>query len=391
MGIDVTERHEMFTRMALADRMLSVGTLAAGVAHEINNPLAYLATNLEILAGELTNIHPSRRSKLTETTLQTLVSDARDGAARVSAIVRDLRALSRPDDATHGPVDIVAVVGSSLKMVHNEIRHRARITQSFAPELPLIEGEASRLGQVFINLLLNAAQAIPEGHVAQNEIAIRAATTADGEHVRVEISDTGCGIAANIVPRIFDPFFTTKAPGAGTGLGLSISHQIVTSMAGEISVQSTPGRGSTFAVTLPVAASQRLHGDAQPSPAPIASSRILLIDDEPAVGRSLSMLLAPETEVVAVSRAEDALALLASGERFQVILCDLMMPEISGIELHAQLMRVAPDCAEHIVFMTGGAFTPQAREFLTKLGRPHLEKPFSEAQLRRVIDSVMVH
>ena len=134
-----------------------------------------------------------------------------------------------------------------------------------------------------------------------------------------------------------------------------------------------------------------MHGDAEPAPARTASSRILLIDDEPAVGRSLTMLLAPETEVVAVSRAEDALALLASGERFQVILCDLMMPEISGIELHAQLMRVAPECAEHIVFMTGGAFTPQAREFLTKLGRPHLEKPFSEAQLRRVIDSVIVH
>jgi len=385
MGHDVTERDQMFTRMALADRMLSIGTLAAGVAHEINNPLAYVATNLEILAAELPNIQPSRHSRLSDVTLHSLVTDARDGVARVSAIVRDLRSLSRPDDGQpHGPVDVVATLASSLKMVHNEIRHRARIVQSYADELPLVDADASRLGQVFINLLLNAAQAIPEGHADRNEIALRAFPLPGARHIRVEVADTGSGIPQSIIRRIFDPFFTTRGPGGGTGLGLSISHQIVGSLGGELTVESEPGKGSTFRVTLPVGATQIA---APPEARPVRNpKRILLVDDEPAVGRSLATLLAPETEVIAVLRAEDALARLTGGERFDVIVCDLMMPEITGIELYERLARVAPDCTGRIIFMTGGAFTPQAREFLAKLDRPHLEKPFSEAQLRRALD-----
>jgi PAS domain S-box-containing protein len=386
MGVDATERRETFARMALADRMLSVGTLAAGVAHEINNPLAYIATNLEVLAADLPNVQPTRHSRLTQSTLHALVTDARDGVARVSAIVRDLRALSRPDHEDNGPVDVVAVLASSIKIVHNEIRHRARVFKSYGERLPFVEGEPSRLGQVFLNLLLNAAQAIPEGHADRNEIRVTA--TADARRVRVEVTDTGSGIPATIIRRIFDPFFTTKAPGAGTGLGLAISHQIVSSMGGDITVTSKLGEGSTFTVSLPIAVTQR-------APAPVAvpqvskaTSRILLIDDEPAVGRALGMLLAPETEVVAVHRAEDALARLAGGERYDAIVCDLMMPEISGIELYDRLAGVAPECRSQVIFMTGGAFTPQAREFLAKLEQPHLEKPFSESQLRRAIESV---
>jgi two-component system cell cycle sensor histidine kinase/response regulator CckA len=386
MGVDATERQEMFARMALADRMLSVGTLAAGVAHEINNPLAYIATNLEVLAAELPNVQPTRRSRLTDSTLQALVTDARDGVARVSAIVRDLRALSRPDHEDDGPVDVLAVLGSSIKIVHNEIRHRARVVQGWDERLPFVDGNPSRLGQVFLNLLLNAAQAIPEGHADRNEIRVRA--YADAKRVRIEITDTGCGIPASVIRRIFDPFFTTKAPGQGTGLGLAISHQIVSSMGGDITVTSRVGEGSTFSVSLPIAATQRAPAPAAPEPVSKATSRILLIDDEPAVGRALGMLLAPETEVVAVHRAEDALARLASGERYDAIVCDLMMPEISGIELYDRLERVAPECRHQVIFMTGGAFTPQAREFLAKLEQPHLEKPFSESQLRRAIESV---
>src|SRR5262249_22342696 len=136
------------------------------------------------------------------------------------------------------------------------------------------------------------------------------------------------------------------------------------------------------------AATQHVPTQASAPPTRKVTSRILLIDDEPAVGRSLGMLLAPETEVIAEVRADDALARLAGGERFDAIVCDLMMPEISGIELYDRLANVAPDCRGQIIFMTGGAFTPQAREFLAKLERPHLEKPFSEAQFRRAIESV---
>ncbi|MDB5217355.1 MAG: sensory box histidine kinase/response regulator [Myxococcaceae bacterium] len=393
---DVTERREMFARIAVADRMLSVGTLAAGVAHEINNPLAYVMANLAILARELPALiavsAPSDRGGSTVFDVGTVLNDAQEGAARVSGIVRDLRALSRADDETRGPVDVVAVLLSSLKMAQNEIRHRANVVRDLGEALPAVHANASRLGQVFINLLVNAAQSIPDGRTDANEIRVRARASADGALVIVEIEDTGVGIPPSIKERIFDPFFTTKPVGVGTGLGLSICHQIVSSVGGEIAVTSEPGRGSRFRVSFPASASAvtspgdetnggaRVHGP---------SARVLMIDDEPALGRSTQLLLAPQYDVVPVTRARRALERLAGGEHFDAILCDLMMPEMSGIEFHEQLARTAPEYLTRVVFMTGGAFTDQARQFLESVGRPHIDKPFSEATLRRVLDDVV--
>jgi signal transduction histidine kinase/CheY-like chemotaxis protein len=389
IGHDVSERETMFARMALADRMVTVGTLAAGVAHEINNPLAYITSSLELLAAELPKLRPAPGSRLDDNRLRQLVSDAREGVSRVTTIVRDLRALSRPEDERRGPVDVTVVLAASAKMAHNELRHHARVVEAYAADLPLVTADASRLGQVFLNLLLNAAQAIPEGHAEQNAITIRAGLAPGGEQLRIDIVDTGTGIPPAIIGRIFDPFFTTKAPGIGTGLGLSISHQIIRSMGGDITVDSLAGRGSTFTVTLPVASRPRAVAVPE-SPVPLPRARrILLIDDEAAVGRALEPLLAPETEVVFEQRAGDALARLARGEWFDAIVCDLMMPEINGIELYAHLADVAPDCRNRIIFMTGGAFTPDARAFLDQLDRPHLAKPFSELELRHAIDGIL--
>ena len=385
---DVTERHAVFTRMALADRMLSVGTLAAGVAHEINNPLAYISSNLEVLAGDLPHLQIGEGSRLDPATLRELVSDALEGVSRVSTIVGSLRSLARPDRETRGPVDVLAVLATSIKMANNELRHHARLVHEHEANLPLVEAEASRLGQVFLNLLLNAAQAIPEGHAGSNEVRVRAARSEDGRHVRVAIRDTGAGIAPGDLGRIFDPFFTTKAPGSGLGLGLSISHQLVHAMGGEIAVESTVGRGSTFTVILPVASGGAASSGRDRAPEQ-SGIRVLLVDDEVGIGRAVTLLLAPETEVVAVTRAEDALAKLAGGEDFDVILCDLMMPDITGIELYERIARATPAMAERILFMTGGAFTEPSRAFLDRLGRPHLAKPFSEAQLRRAIERVI--
>jgi PAS domain S-box-containing protein len=390
---DVTERREMFARIAVADRMLSVGTLAAGVAHEINNPLAYVMANLAILARELpaliavsTNADHGGTSVLD---VEAVLNDAQEGAARVSGIVRDLRALSRGDDETRGPIDVIAVLLSSLKMAHSEIRHRANVVRELTEGLPAVDANASRLGQVFLNLLVNAAQSIPEGRTDANEIRVRARASADRAQVIVEIEDTGAGIPASVRGRIFDPFFTTKPIGVGTGLGLSICHQIVSSVGGEITVTSEPGRGSCFRVTLPAS-----EATATQAAAPVRlrtqgpSSRVLMVDDEPALGRSTQLLLAPQYDVVPVMRARGALDRIVAGEHFDVILCDLMMPEMSGIEFHEQLSRTAPEYLARLVFMTGGAFTEQARQFLESVGRPHLEKPFSEAALRRAIESV---
>jgi len=360
---EVTERRELFARVATADRLVSMGTLAAGVAHEINNPLSYLISNLEILA---------------RTVGGPLVADAREAADRVSAIVRELRELTQPAGDELVPVDVVKTLASSIKMANNELRHRARLIETYAPNLPCVDASPSRLGQVFLNMLVNAAHAIVEG--SNGEVRVRA--TSEAGRVFIEIEDTGVGIPEDIVGRVFDPFFTTKPHGVGIGLGLAISHQIVRSLGGEIAVTSAVGKGTTFRISLRASTATRV-AEAETEPPLVARSlRVLLIDDEEAVGRAVAALLAPEHEVIPVTRARAALELVAT-ERFDAIVCDLMMPELNGMELYEQLPAHYRD---RLVFMTGGAFTPQARAFLA--GREYLDKPFTEEQLRRAIDRV---
>jgi two-component system cell cycle sensor histidine kinase/response regulator CckA len=393
---DVTERRRMLARVATADRMLSIGTLAAGVAHEINTPLAYVISNLALLANELPAVlstmasDESKRARLSAQDIEVILRDAQEGAARVSGIVRHLRVLSRADDEAHGSVDAVAVLRSSIKMAENEIRHRARVVLELDRRLPRVHANESRLGQVFLNLLVNAAQAIPVGHVEENEISVRARASAGGNHVTIEVEDTGAGIAPSVIGRIFDPFFTTKAVGDGTGLGLAICQQIVKSAGGEISVTSELGKGACFRVTLAAALHDEPAADSSAPPPRLQSTpaRVLMVDDEPALGRSTRLLLAPEHEVVNVTRARDALERLARGERFDVILCDLMMPEMSGIEFHRQLARTTPEYVGRVVFVTGGAFTEEARAFLAELACPCVEKPFTENALRGAIEKI---
>jgi PAS domain S-box-containing protein len=386
IGRDVTERRELFARMALADRLLSVGTLAAGVAHEINNPLAYVSSNLELLFRELPLLLAGAPSQIDRAEVEQLLADAREGAERVGAIVRDLRALSRGGEGG-GSVDIATVLASCMKIAHNEIRHRARVVSTIDDGLPAVVGTDSRLGQVFLNLLVNAAQAIPEGRVEANEIRVRAFAAPDTGQVVVEIEDTGVGIPTSVIGRIFDPFFTTKPVGVGVGLGLAISHEIVRVLGGTIRVDSTVDRGSTFRVALPIATAQATVSPAQADRGPVSVARVLVIDDEQAVGRSIAMLLAPEYDVTCATRAKDALARLGAGERYDAIVCDVMMPEMTGIDFYEQLGAIAPEEQRRIVFLTGGAFTPQARDFLAAADRPHLDKPFSERDLRRAIEA----
>jgi CheY-like chemotaxis protein len=251
--------------------------------------------------------------------------------------------------------------------------------------LPLVDANASRLGQVFLNLLVNAAHAIPEGRGDSATIRVRA--YAEAGNVIVEVADTGVGIPSHVIGRIFDPFFTTKPIGQGTGLGLPISHEIVRALGGSIDVESTPGSGTTFRVVLP--ASQRTPSTPERPVVEAVSSRrarVLVVDDEAAVGRSIQALLAPELDVTHVTRGREALAKIAAGERYDAVLCDMMMPEMSGIELFLELQRADPALAHHVVFLTGGAFTDQTRDFLASAEHPPLEKPFTESQLRAAIE-----
>ena len=382
VGNDVTERRELFARIALADRLLSVGTLAAGVAHEINNPLAYVSSNLELALRDLPLVLEGKPAPLSHAELLELLADAQEGASRVAAIVRELRALSRSTDEL-GSTDVAAVLASCLKIAHNELRHRARVIADIPATLPPALGAASRVGQVFLNLLVNAAQAFPPGDMAGNEVRVRA--WSDDHRVLVEISDTGVGIAPNLLDRIFDPFFTTKPVGLGTGLGLSISHEIVRALGGSITVASEVGKGSTFRVAIPIATVPAPAPEPPPPARVEGSARVLVIDDEPAVGRAIALLLDPDYEVTVLTRARDGLARLAAGERYDAIVCDVMMPDMTGIDFYDQL---SPETRRAVLLLTGGAFTPQARAFLDASTVPRLAKPFTERELRRAIEAV---
>jgi signal transduction histidine kinase/CheY-like chemotaxis protein len=375
-GIDVlrgrAERAGLEAHLVEADRLAAVGTLAAGVAHEINNPLSYLLGGLEYLEREIAGLAPALPGRLDEA--QRVLGEMRAGGARIRHIVRDLKTFSRQDEA-RVTVDVRWVAESSIHMAAHEIRHRAQLARDFGP-VPPVHGSEARLGQVLLNLLVNAAHAISEGSPLTNEVRVTTRTDGSGRAV-VEVADTGSGIAPEHLKRIFEPFFTTKPHGVGTGLGLWISRNLVSALGGEIQVESTAGAGTVFRVVLPPApAHVRAPDPDLPAPRSALRGRVLVVDDDPLVANAIRRTLAPEHDVVVETSARTALARLAGGERYGAIVCDLMMPDMTGMELHAAVARVSPGDGARVVFVTGGAFTPEARQYLETVRNPRLEKPF---------------
>ncbi|MBF5046623.1 response regulator [Aggregicoccus sp. 17bor-14] len=390
---DITESRALESRLRLSDRLASVGTLAAGVAHEINNPLAYVLANQRYVAEELERLLqdpalPAAHALGLRELLDAL-HDAQEGAGRVQHIVQDLKTFGRSEEERSGPLDVRPLVESALSLCRNELRHRARLSKELEA-VPQVVGNAARLGQVFVNLLVNAAQAIQKGSVEENEVRVRTRTDARGWAV-VEVQDTGAGIAPQDLPSIFDPFFTTKPVGVGTGLGLSICHSIVRAAGGDIAVQSEVGVGTTFRVELPPAAPARpAQAPAAASPAPAAAAvqgaRVLIVDDEPLVARAVRRVLQGAHAVETATSAREALARLEAGERFDLLLCDVMMPEMSGQQLWEALGKSFPEQQAQVVFVTGGAFTPEARAFLERVPVRVLSKPLDPAALRELAE-----
>ncbi|HUB07203.1 MAG TPA: response regulator [Myxococcales bacterium] len=380
------ERNKMQEQLMISDRMASVGILAAGVAHEINNPLACVLANLDLAVRDFAETSRELPASPRLQDLHDELADAREAATRIRHIVRDLKLFSRAEEEGRRGLDVQRVLESALRMAWNEIRHRARLVKNYAPT-PLVEANESRLGQVFLNLIVNAAQSIPEGRAEANEIRV-ATGLGPGGRVMVEIGDTGSGMPPEILKRLFTPFFTTKPVGIGTGLGLSICHRIVAALGGEISVESTLGRGSMFRVFLP-AAPQGIESAEAPVPSlqPAARrARILVVDDEPLVGHAIRKTLAHDHEVLTLQRAQEALDRIRGGARYDVILCDLMMPEMTGMDLHAALVNTVRDQADKMIFLTGGAFTSRARAFLDAVANLRLEKPFDAVSLRAIVN-----
>jgi PAS domain S-box-containing protein len=390
---DISERKEFTARAMEMDRMIAVGTLAAGIGHEINTPLAYVIENLDFALQELAREESAVRSNevglARRSELHRALQDARQGVGRVREIVRDLRSFSSTQAEDKLTFALAPILVSSIQMAQNEIRHRARLVRDFR-DVPMLAGHPSRLGQVFVNLLVNAAHAIPVGSVGEHTITVR--TSCEGKEVKIEVSDTGIGIEPDKLARVFDPFFTTKPVGQGTGLGLFVCKRIVGEHGGRIEVQSRPGQGSTFSVILPAAADipKQPAPEARPVPAPCRRARVLVVDDEPRVARSLARALRREHDVSTLTSAREALTRLTESDSFDAVLCDVMMPEMNGVDLHRELERRRPELARRVLFFTGGAFTPATERFVRRMGDRCLEKPFDVAEIRRKLAKLTI-
>jgi nitrogen-specific signal transduction histidine kinase/CheY-like chemotaxis protein len=379
--IAVRNRDDSWTREQAVRGVKQQELLARIAEHSSASQVRKLA--VEHLEGQTLLVHLAKNAS-SDVRAEAVVRIA-DQTERVRIIIRDLKSFSRADTGDDVPVDIQRVLDSAINMAWNEIRHRAQL-QKRCDHVALVRGNEARLGQVFLNLLVNAAQAIPVGHASDNHILVGVRQHQD--RVIVEISDTGAGIASDVLPRIFDPFFTTKPVGVGTGLGLSICHNIVAAVGGEISVESNPGAGSMFRVSLPIARVLSLRPRTQPSlpVQPVGRRlRIMLVDDEPSVVRALQRALREHDLVVAFSGSE-ALDVLDSGQTFDIVFCDLMMAQLSGMELFETVRRRYPGIQDRFVFMTGGAFTQQAKDFLGGVTNPVVEKPFDIRALRSLVN-----
>jgi PAS domain S-box-containing protein len=385
IGREVTEQVQARAQLMVSDRMASVGSLAAGVAHEINNPLAAVFANLEfavrdteLLASEL---GPSPRL----TALQESLREGLDASERVCQIVRDLKIFSRAEEDRRGPVDTRRVLESTLRMAWNEIRHRACLVKAYG-DVPCVDANEARLGQVFLNLVVNAAQALPEGHADTNEIKVTTSVDSSGRVV-VEVRDTGPGIPADTLKNLFTPFFTTKPAGVGTGLGLVICQRILAGIGGAITVESQVGVGTAFKVFLAPARGDAVEVVAVGLAAPaVRRGRVLLIDDDHMIGSAIRRMLGREHDVEVLASAQEALGCIRAGQRFDVVLCDVMMPVMTGMDFYDKLVESAGEQAERVVFLTAGAFTARAREFLERVPNGHLEKPFELQDLRALVN-----
>jgi CheY-like chemotaxis protein len=253
-------------------------------------------------------------------------------------------------------------------------------------------GDRSRLAQVFLNLLVNAAHAIPEGDAAGQRITVRTRFDAAAEVVEIDVADTGAGIPAANLDRIFEPFFTTKPVGRGMGLGLSICNGIVSALGGRLTVRSREGEGSTFTVALPragppaVAARSRPRPE-DPAPESESTARLLVIDDDPSVARALRRALRQREVTVAIGGRAGLAAL--EGGTFDAVVCDVMMPDVSGMDVYRRMSELRPGSERTIVFVTGGTFTAAASTFLETVPNARIAKPFEPEEVRAAVRRVL--
>jgi signal transduction histidine kinase/CheY-like chemotaxis protein len=378
-GLERKRRDLLLQReQEVSNRAAAVGTLAAGLAHEINNPLTYLIGNLFLIEDWLDDPRGTPPDELRDILRQT-----RTGANRIRGIVRDLGSLTDVDAPDTATVDVKAVLDSTLRMVSTDLRPRAHAVAEYGA-LPPVRGNSSQLSQVVLNLLLNALNAIDEGNPAHNRVTVSAEVI--GELLEIRVSDTGRGIPERDLARIFDPFFTTADIGMTAGVGLTVSRSIVERLGGTLRAHSVDGEGTTLTLRLPLAAADDQASAAPDSGPTPRRLKVLVVDDEKNMLRWFQRVVR-DHDVLTASNGKEALELLRT-EDVDLVLCDLMMPLMTGMELYEALRQDRADLLERFTFITGGVFSRAAQDFVDTVPNTVLYKPFGRDVVQEVVDAV---
>jgi signal transduction histidine kinase len=392
------ERHALKQRLAHADRLAAVGQLSAGVAHEVANPAALALANngkLRGLLGEITgaaDMPPLERVRAIALECEHVADDNRLALERIRAVVRDLQTYARLERSRVERVQLNDIIDRTCNLVYASLRHGAKLEKKLS-SIPAIAADEGKLEQVLTNLLINSIHALErvDDKDRRNGKQIVVSTRVDGDAILVSVEDNGCGMTDAVRQRAFEPFFTTKKE-HGTGLGLAIAVEIVRRHRGEISCTSTVAEGSCFEVRIPIDTGMDLPAAPPEEPQMTLQSkrgRVLLIDDERAVAMVYGELLSMHHEVVVAHGGKPAVELMAADERFDVVVCDLMMPELDGVGVFETAQARFPALATRFVFCSGGLVTVRARELAAKPNTRLLYKPVSIDDMLRAIESVM--
>lgn len=411
------ENHRLQASFAHSEKLVALGTLVAGVGHEINNPLSAVMLSVEVAhrrvvpllqtamdlsrarrSGEDTSALLERLDKLSQPERASrdalrIFEDIGSAADAIASIVRDLRVFARTDqEESPEPIDVEQLVDHAIRLVGREILQRGMIERDYAPDLPKLVIPRNRVTQVLVNVLVNAAHAIREVERPVHHVKITA--RADEDFMAIAISDTGPGIAPESLSRIFDPFYTTKRQELGTGLGLAISRSILRRLGGDLLVESVYGDGATFVCFLPIPSRDAPRERAKPSktrsdtvPARHSSS-VLLVDDDERMLRSYSLLLNPDYRLITALDGRDAIELLESGSTPDFAVIELDLPIADGTVLWHWLREHRPQLARHTVIVTGAASKEAFAEFLNDHPGPVLHKPVRGEELLQVLSEL---
>jgi PAS domain S-box-containing protein len=387
-GRDVTSRRQAELRRLQADRLGALGLLAGGMAHAINNPLTYVLLNLDHVALRLPRL-AAESTLLSEVLVR--LTEARDGAERVANVVRQMRALSRTEDQEQGQVNLREVVKTAAGMVGHEIRHRGTLHVELA-DVPPVFANAARLEQVFLNLLVYVARSLAEKDGGQVHLRL---FCADRTQAVVELTHDGPPIDPRVRQQALELFPGVDEDPQQLASGLSLCNGILRSIGGTMQIETSPEGATTFRVVLPIDTREVAlpepppRKDSEPPAAMGFRARVMVVDDDAGVIEALRVMLEDEHDVTCVASGRDALRHLLRAEQYDVVFCDLMMPEVSGMDLFEALRLNRPGSERSLVFMTGGAFTQDAVRFLQHVPNPRLDKPFDMRTLSKLLRRVV--